>query len=118
MGRGELLPSYGNEYKRLSAVLLKRVEKTYVDLSEYNESHHNRITADVIRDFLQDKPLTRKDEGKDFSEFVLERLKGRYTLNKISYSRYKNGGASLKVFGEFLVSCGLGTSQTPFIGVR
>ena len=111
LGRGELRPSYGNEFKRMNAVLLKRVEKTDADLAEYNESHRGRITADVIRDFLQDKPLTRRDEGRDFAEFALERLKGRYTLRKISYSRYKNGVSALKVFGEFLVSCGLGTHK-------
>lgn len=109
LGRGELRPSYGDEYKRLNALMLKRLEKIDADLAEYNESHPNRISADVIRDFLQDKPLTRKDGGKDFAEFALERLKSRYTLNKISYSRYKNGVSSLNMFGEFLVSCRLGT---------
>lgn len=109
LGRGELRPSYGDEYKRLNALLLKRLEKIDADLAEYNESHPNRISADVIRDFLQDKPLTRKDGGRDFAEFALERLKGRYTLKRIKHSRYKNGVSSLNMFGEFLVSCGLGT---------
>ena len=109
LGRGELRPSYGSEYTRLNAVLLKRLERIDADLAEYNESHPNRITADVIRDFLQDKPLTRKDGGKDFAEFALERLKGKYTRNKISYSRYKNGISALTMFGEFLVSSNLGT---------
>lgn len=77
--------------------MLKRLEKIDADLAEYNESHPNRISADVIRDFLQDKPLTRKDGGKDFAEFALERLKSRYTLNEISYSRYKNGVSSLNL---------------------
>ena len=109
LGRGELRPSYGSEYKRLNALLLKRLEKIDADLAEYNQSHPNRISVDVIQDFLQDKPLTRKDGGKDFAEFALERLKGRYTLKRIGYSVYKNGVSSLNMFGEFLASCGLGT---------
>ena len=109
LGRGELRPSYGSEYKRLNALLLKRLEKTDADLAEYNERHRGKITKNVIEDFLQDKPLTRKDEGKDFIEFALERLRGRYALKKISYSRLKNGESALKVFGEFLICCGLGT---------
>lgn len=109
LGRGELRPSYGAEYKRLNALMLKRLERIDADLAEYNENHPNRISADVIKDFLQDKPLTRKDGGKDFADFALERLKGKYTRKNISYSRYKNGVSALNMFGEFLVSCKLGT---------
>ena len=111
MGRGELRPSYGEEYKRTNALLSKRLDKIDADLSEYNDKHPLQITADVIRGILQDKPLMRKDKGLDFCEFALERLKSKYSRNKIGFSRYKNGVSSLKMLGEYLASCGLGTHK-------
>ena len=109
MCRGELRPSYGEEYKRTNAILNKRLDKLDADLVEYNEKHPHRITVDIIKGLLQDKPLMRKDEGKDFAEFALERLASKYSRNKIGHSRYKNGVSALRMFGEFLVSRGLGT---------
>ena len=108
-GRGELRPSYGEEYKRTNALLNKRLDKIDADLLEYNEKHPLQITTDVIKGILQDKPLMRKDKGLDFCDFALERLKSKYSRNKLGYSRFKNGCSALKMFGEYLVSRGLGT---------
>ena len=112
MGRGELRPSYGEEYKRTNAILNKRIDKIDADLVEYNEKHPNQITSDVIKGLLNDKPIMRKDEGKDFVEFAKERLESKYSRNKIGHSRYKNGLSALRMFGEFLMSSGLGTYKT------
>lgn len=109
LGRGELRPSYGGEYKRTNALLNKRLDKIDADLLEYNEKHPLQITIDVIKGILQDKPLMRKDKGLDFCDFALERLKYKYSRNKIGYSRFKNGCSALKMLGEYLVSRGLGT---------
>lgn len=108
-GKGELRPSFGNEYKRMNAILQKRLSSMDARLSEYNEANPNQITVDVINDLLNDKPITRKDKGEDFAEFALDRLKSEYSRKKIGYSRYKNGVSALNIFGKFLVSCSLGT---------
>ena len=108
-GKGELRPSFGSEYKRMNAILQKRLSFIDARLSEYNEAHPNQITSDIINDILNDKPITRKDGGKDFAEFALERLKSENARNKIGHSRYKNGVSALNVFGKFLASCSLGT---------
>lgn len=42
-------------------------------LAEYNEKI-NQITVDVVPGFWADNPLSRRDQGKDFVEFTLERL--------------------------------------------
>lgn len=108
-GKGELRPSFGSEYKRMNAILQKRLSSMDARLSSYNEAHPNQITSDVINDILNDKPITRKDGGKDFADFALERLKSEYSRNKIGYSRFKNGVSALNVFSKFLASCSLGT---------
>ena len=69
-GRGEIRASYGGEFKRLNQLLLARVERIDSQLAEYNEKHPNQITADVVSGFLADKPLARRDQGKDFVEFT------------------------------------------------
>ena len=101
-GRGEIRSSYGNEYKRLNKVLMERVDTMDAQLAEYNVKHPNQITAEVIAGFLSHKPLTRKDQGKDFAEFVLERLESEYSRHKIGRSRYKNGICCMNVFTTFL----------------
>ena len=68
-GRGEIRPSHGNEYKRLNQLLVNRVDRIDAQLAEYNEKHPNQITVEVISGFLADKPLTRKDHGKDFATY-------------------------------------------------
>ena len=83
--------SYGSEYKRLNQLLLARVERIDSLLAEYNERNPNQITAEVVAGFLADKPLARRDQGKDFVDFTLERLSSDYSRNRIGRSRYENG---------------------------
>ena len=110
-GRGEIRSSYGNEYKRLNKVLMERVDTLDAQLAEYNVKHPNQITAEVIAGFLSHKPLTRKDQGKDFAEFVLERLESEYSRHKIGRSRYKNGFCCMNVFTTFLRATNQGTYE-------
>lgn len=110
-GRGEIRSSYGNEYKRLNKVLIERVDTMDAQLAEYNVKHPNQITAEVIAGFLSHKPLTRKDQGKDFAEFVLERLESEYSRHKIGRSRYKNGICCMNVFTTFLRATNQGTYE-------
>ena len=110
-GRGEIRSSYGNEYKRLNKVLMERVDTMDAQLAEYNVKHPNQITAEVIAGFLSHKPLTRKDQGKDFAEFVLERLESEYSRHKIGRSRYKNGICFMNVFTTFLRATNQGTYE-------
>ena len=101
-GRGELRVSYGSEYKRLNQLLLSRVERIDSLLAEYNERNPNQITAEVVAGFLADKPLARRDQGKDFVEFALERLSSDYSRNRIGRSRYENGKSCMNIFQTFL----------------
>lgn len=110
-GRDEIRSSYGNEYKRLNKVLMERVDTMDAQLAEYNVKHPNQITAEVIAGFLSHKPLTRKDQGKDFAEFVLERLESEYSRHKIGRSRYKNGICCMNVFTTFLRATNQGTYE-------
>lgn len=103
-GRGEVRASYGSEYKRVNAFLLEKVESTDLKLAEYNQKHPNQINGEVITGFLQDKPLSRVDEGKDLGEFTMERLNSDYSRNRIGKSRYENGKSCMRIFGEFLRS--------------
>jgi integrase len=111
-GRGELRASYGSGYSRLNKILLERVKHTDTMLAEYCQQHPRQLTADVVTSCLNDEPVTRKDEGKDFIEFVTERLKSEYSRNKIGNSRYKNGLSGMSLFKEFLQSCKLGTHNS------
>ena len=101
-GRGEIRASHGGESKRLNQLLLARVERIDSLLAEYNEKHPNQITADVVSCFLADKPLARRDQGKDFVEFTLERLSSDYARNRIGRSRYENGRSCMNIFQTFL----------------
>ena len=101
-GRGEIRANYGGDFKRLNQLLLARVERIDSQLAEYNEKHPNQITADVVSGFLADKPLARRDQGKDFVEFTLERLSSDYSRNRIGRSRYENGKSCMNIFQTFL----------------
>ena len=101
-GRGEIRASHGGESKRLNQLLLARVERIDSLLAEYNEKHPNQITVDVVSGFLADKPLARRDQGKDFVEFTLERLPSDYARNRIGRSRYENGRSCMNIFRAFL----------------
>lgn len=109
LGRGELRASFGEEFKRTNAMLNKRLAKIDADLQEYNIKHPNQINEDVIRGFMQDKPLLRLDGGRDFVEFALGRLASDLSRNKIGQSRYNNGVSALRMFSEFLASTQQGT---------
>lgn len=56
----------GTRANRINSLLLARADKIDGLLAEYQEKHPNQITAQVIADFLADKPLTREDKGKRF----------------------------------------------------
>lgn len=101
-GRGEIRASHGGESKRLNQLLLARVERIDSLLADYNEKHPNQITVDVVSGFLADKPLARRDQGKDFVEFTLERLSSDYARNRIGRSRYENGRSCMNIFRAFL----------------
>lgn len=109
LGRGELRPSYGVEYKRTNQLLLSRLERTDAMLAEYHRTHSNPITGEIIADILNEKPVTRKDKGADFVDFVVERLEAEHARNRIGMSRYQNGLSCMGLFREFLLSMHLGT---------
>lgn len=108
-GRGEIRASYGSEYKRMNQLLIARVDRIDAQLAEYNEKHPHQITVEIISGFLADKPLSRKDQGKDFVEFTIERLDSDYARNKIGRSRYMNGKCCMNVFTTFLRATNQGT---------
>ncbi len=116
-GRGGVKASYGSEAKRINGLLLARVEKIDSLLAEYQQKHPNQITAQVIADFLADKPIIREDKGKDFVEFVLERLESDYSRNRIGRSRYQNGKSSMNIFQIFLRATKKGTYKPDSIYV-
>ena len=116
-GRGEIRASHGGEAKRLNQLLLARVESIDSQLAEYNEKHPNQITADVVSGFLADKPLARRDQGKDFVEFTLERLSSDYARNRIGRSRYENGKSCMNIFQTFLRATRQGTYRSDSIYV-
>lgn len=108
-GRGELLSSFGREYKHRNQQLKDRVDKIDALLADYNVRHPNQITRDVICGFLDDKPLARRDMGKDLVEFTKELLKAEYERNRIGKSTLENGNSYMGMFTEFLLSKEMGT---------
>ena len=109
-GRGGVRQTYGSEAKRINALLLARVDKIDAMLAEYQEKHPNQITADVITGFLEDKPTAiREDKGKDFVDFVIERIASDYSRNRIGRSRYENGKSGMNIFQTFLRATKRGT---------
>ena len=108
-GRGGVRASYGPEANRINSLLLARVDKIDSLLAEYQQKNPNQITAQVISDFLADKPIARDDKGKDFVEFVMERLESDYSRNRIGKSRYENGKSGMNIFQTFLRATKKGT---------
>lgn len=109
-GRGGVRPSYGSESKRINSVLLTRVERTDSLLAEFAQNNPHQITVEVIDGFLLEKAVVvRKDNGKDFVEFVTDRLDSEYARNRIGRSRYENGKSGMNIFKEFLRSKERGT---------
>ena len=108
-GKGELRASYGNDYKRQNSLLQQALSKYDSTLQEYSQKHPHQMTSEVVRSILYDVPLTRKDEAKDFVEYVKGTLKSKLIRNKISKSRYENNVSNMKGFTEFLAAKGKGT---------
>ena len=103
-------PSYGSEAKRINNVLLARVERVDSLLAEFAQKNPHQITVEVIDGFLLEKPVAvRRDNGKDFIEFVIDRLDSEYARNRIGRSRYENGKSGMNIFREFLRSKERGT---------
>ncbi len=112
-GRSGVRPSYGSESKRINSVLLARVERIDSLLAEYAQNNPNQITEEVIDGFLLEKPVAvRKDNGKDFVDFVIDRLDSEYSCNRIGRSRYENGKSGMNMFKEFLRSKERGTYKS------
>lgn len=97
--------------------MLARVERIDSLLAEYNEKHPNQITVDVVSGFLADKPLARRDQGKDFVDFTMERLESEYSRNRIGRSRYENGKSCMNIFRTFLRATKQGTYKSDAIYV-
>lgn len=116
-GRGEIRPSHGSEYKRLNKLLLSRIERIDSLLAEYCEKNPNQMSIGVISDFLNDKPITRRDNGRDFIEFTLERLASDYSRNRIGKSRLENGKSGMNIFQTFLRATKKGTYRPDSIYV-
>ena len=114
-GRGELRASFGPEAARDNKILLQMLQRYDSRFKEYNIKHPGQISTEIVRSILNDKPLTRDDEGQDFVEFVKDNLLARYNANKIKKSRYENGLSGMKVFQEFLKSTGRGTYKADSI---
>ena len=108
-GRGGVRATYGPETNRINSLLISRVDKIDSLLAQYQQKHPNQITAEIITDFLADKPITREDQGKDFVEFVKERLESEYSRNRIGRSRYENGKSGMNIFQTFLRATKKGT---------
>lgn len=116
-GRGEIRASYGPEYKRLNKMLQARVKNIDSLLAQYFEQHPFQITAEVVSSIMADRPLTRKDQGRDFVEFAIERLSSDYARNRIGHSRLENGKSGMNIFREFLHSTNKGTYRPDSIYV-
>lgn len=109
VGRGELRSSYGPEYKRINNAMKSQLDKMDGSLAEYSQNHSGQMSTEIIKDILDGKPLTRKDEGRDFVEFTNELAEAEYKRNVIGISRKKNFLSGMRMFGEFLSSTGKGT---------
>lgn len=90
---------------------MKMAENMETNLAEYCELNKHRLTADIVRDIIDGKPLSRADKGQDFAEYTVKILRSEYDRHKIGVSVLKNGESGMKMFGEFLKWKGLGTYQ-------
>lgn len=116
-GRGGVRAGYGPDAKRINALLLAKVDKIDSGLAAYHQKHPGEVSLDTINDLLNDKPVVREDQGKDFVEMALERLNSEYSRNRIGRSRYMNGKSGMNVFQEFLLSANKGTYKPDSIYV-
>lgn len=111
-GRGELRSSFGVNYTIYNRQLSDNLDRVDVELMKYGEKHPGQITSEIVRAILRGEPKTRKDEGRDFYDYVISILKEKLATNHISRSRYENNVSNMKIFREFLASQGKGTYKT------
>lgn len=90
---------------------MKMAEKTEEVLAAYCELNGHRLTAGIVRDILDGKPVARQDKGMDFAGYTVSLLRSEHERNKIGISVLKNGESGMRMFGEFLKWKGLGTYQ-------
>lgn len=102
LGRGEVKPNYGVDYKRVNASLAQRIADIDNAIVEYNRAHPNKLTVQVVRDIIDGKPLTRQDEGRKLLEMADEITNAKYEENRISHSTYKNRLCCMEKFKKFL----------------
>lgn len=105
----ELTKDYGASYKYQNTLLKDTIKHFDSLLNQYNIEHPHQMNTAVIRNILNGAPITRRDGGMDFVEYVLEKASSRKTRNKIKTSRMKNHESSMHIFTEFLAAKGLGT---------
>ena len=97
-GRGGVRASYGPEANRINSLLLARVDKIDSLLAEYQQKNPNQITAQVISDFLADKPIARDDKGMNiFQTFLRATKKGTYKQDSIYL-----GEISVELIDEYI----------------
>lgn len=108
-GRGELKSTYGISYKKINQSLAKKVAVIDDKLRRYVDEHPRCMNAKVINSILHDEPINRPDQGKDFVEYVIDRLDNEYKRNKIGISVLENGKCNMKNFTKFLEETGRGT---------
>lgn len=99
---GKLRRQYGQDYTYVNNHLQNKVKKYDTTIVEYVNAHPNQLTLQVIRDIIDNKPITRKDKGLDFCQFVIDYLQSEYKRNKLSWSRTKNGISAMNGFRQFL----------------
>lgn len=110
-GKGELRATYGKEYVRDNAVLQQLLTKYDNLIKDYFLKYPDKLTFDAIKEILEDKPIVRKDGGRDFVEYAKSVIESRYRRNVIRRSRYENHMSSLNIFGQFLRSTKSGTYE-------
>lgn len=108
--RGGIKASYGPEYNNLNKRLIRLVEGNDAKIANYVDTNSpHSLTLQVVRDIIDRTPVTRKDKGIDFVEFIREFLIHQRQRNIIGESSYVNGKSALKIFTEFLKIKKLGT---------
>lgn len=101
-GKGEFKSSHGNTYKHENNKLQALLQKYDSLIYDYVQQHPHQLTTDIVRDLLNDKPLTRKDGGRGFVDYTLSMLENEYSRNRIKISRFNNGKSAMNIFSEFL----------------
>ncbi len=93
-------------YRQLSGLLSQKILMTDTTLAEYSFQHPGELTVAVVAGIIDNKPLTRKDQGKDFNEFAVERIESDYLRKRIGRSRYQNAICSMRMFTKFILEPG------------